>query len=140
MALGGTGFGLCRIDYMLTLYFTVGQVTISGEINFQLNSELNANTPMFTLTCTSTGGPATTVSWRRGSIMLSSTSQIVTSQIVTNTETGTYMNTLRVAMREVGVYTCTVSNNRSSDTRSLTVVGKTREFMHGQGKASQNHT
>jgi len=105
---------------MLTLLCpNVGQVTISGEIKFQLDSETNANTPVFTLTCTSTGGPATTVSWTRGNSTLSAT-----SQIVTNSVTGTYKNTLRVAMREVGTYVCNVSNIRSSDTRSLTVLGK----------------
>jgi len=113
---------------MLTLYSTVGQVTIPSEINFQLDSEVNVNPPVFTLTCTSTGGPATTVSWTRGNTMLNDACQTVTSQIVTNTETGTYMNTLRVTMREVGVYMCTVSNSRYSDTRSLTVVGKDQKI------------
>jgi len=94
---------------------TTGQVTIPDEINFQLDTELTANTTEFTLTCPSTGGPATTVSWTRGSTMLSGTSQIV------NTETGTYENTLRVTMKEVGMYVCTVSNNRSSASRNLTV-------------------
>ena len=96
-----------------------GEVTIPGEISFQLNSELNANPPVFTLTCTSTGGPATTVTWTRGSTTLSGG----TSRIVDNT-TGTYENKLRVAMREAGVYDCGVSNSRSSVTRGLTVVGK----------------
>ena len=112
---------LSYLNMVSLLYLNVGDITIPGEMNFQLNSELNANTPVFTLTCTSTGGPATTVSWTRGSTMLSST-----FQIVSNAETGTYTNTLRMAMREVGVYMCAVSNSRSSDTRSLTVVGKTR--------------
>ena len=103
---------------MLILYPKIGQLTIPDEINFQLDTELTANTTEFTLTCTSTGGPATTVSWTRGSNTLSGTSQIV------NTETGTYENTLRVTMREVGTYVCTVSNNRSSASRNLTVVGK----------------
>ena len=110
---------LSYLNMVSLLYLNVGDITIPGEMNFQLNSELNANTPVFTLICTSTGGPATTVSWTRGSTMLSGT-----SQIVTNTETGTYTNTLRVAMREVGAYVCKVSNIRSSDTRRLTVVGE----------------
>jgi len=74
---------------------------------------------VFTLTCTSTGGPATNAAWTKGSTILSST-----SQVVTNTETGTYNNTLRVAMRETGRYVCNVSNSRSSATADLTVVGK----------------
>ena len=105
---------------MITLLcLNVGDVTIPGEINFQLNSELNASTPVFTLTCTSTGGPATAVSWTRNGTVLSDI-----SQIVTNTQTGTYENTLRVAMRETGRYVCNVSNSRSSATTDLTVVGK----------------
>jgi len=120
---------------MITLLcLNLGRVTISGEINFQLNSELDATTPEFTLTCTSTGGPATTVSWTRNANMLSGT-----SQIVTNTETGTYTNTLRVAMREVGVYTCAVSNSRfrSPATRSLTVVGEDHRSHVCLEKASE---
>ena len=108
----------------ICLTLSGGQVTISGAVNFRLETEPSAGTPVFTLTCTSTGGPATTVSWRRGNTMLSNTSQTVTSQTVTNTETGTYDNKLRVVVREVGLYTCTVSNSRSSYTRSLTVIGK----------------
>ena len=107
------------LNMITLLCLNVGDVTIPGEINFQLNSELNASTPVFTLTCTSTGGPATTVSWTRNGTVLSDI-----SQIVTNTQTGTYENTLRVAMRGVGTYVCDVSNSRSSDNRSLTVVGK----------------
>ena len=119
------------------LYPNVGRVTIPAEINFQLNSELNATPPVFTLTCTSTGGPATTVFWTRGSTTLYST-----SQTVTDTEEGRYMNTLMVAMGEAGVYDCTVSNNRSSDTRSLSVVGKDHVaifVMRKEKKASHNH-
>ena len=60
-----------------------------------------------------------------------------TSLTVTDTVTGTYENTLRVAMGEVGTYECNVSNSRSSASRSLTVVGKNyRESMyvyHEQG-------
>ena len=107
------------VNMLALLCLNVGQVTISGEINFQLESELNANLPVFILTCTSTGGPATTVSWKGGNTMLNAT-----SLSVTNTVTSTYKNTLRVAMREVGAYVCKVSNIRSSDTRRLTVVGE----------------
>ena len=94
-------------------------------MDFQLNSVLYANPPEFTLTCTSTGGPATTVSWTRGSTMLCGT-----SQVLTNAETGTYNNTLRVDMREVGVYTCTVSNSRTSPPAATTlqIAGKEPEI------------
>ena len=101
-----------------------GQVTIPGKISFQLDTELNANPPVFTLTCTSTGGPATTVTWTKGTTTLSDG----TSQIVTDTVTGRYENILRVAMMDAGTYVCSVSNSRSSATANLTVVGKNQRI------------
>ena len=111
-----------------------GQVTIPGEISFQLDSELNVNPPEFTLTCTSTGGPATTVSWTRGSTALSGT-----YKIVSDTEMGTYDNTLTVGMRDAGTYVCSVSNSRSSATANLTVVGKNSCSISCQLSAGANY-
>ena len=104
-----------------------GQVTIPGEITFQLDTDPATDPPVFTLTCTSTGGPATTVSWRRDGTMLSDDSTYsITSQVLTDTETATYTHTLTVTGRLVGEYQCSVSNIRtpSGSRRSLTVVGK----------------
>ena len=107
-----------------------GQVTIPGEITFQLE---DAVTPVFTLTCTSSGGPATTVSWRRDGTMLSDDSTYSITSQVTDAETATYTHTLRVTGRLVGEYQCSVSNIRtpSGSTRSLTVVGKESDIQHG---------
>ena len=72
-----------------------------------------------------TGGPATTVSWRRDGTMLSDDSTYsITSQVI-DTETATYIHTLTVTGRLVGEYQCSVSNIRtpSESTRSLTVLG-----------------
>ena len=44
-----------------------GKVIVNDEMGFELVTELNADDPQFTLTCISTGGPATTVTWTRGS-------------------------------------------------------------------------
>ena len=44
-----------------------GRVSLSEGIGFTLDSELTATEPQFTLTCISTGGPATTVTWTRNS-------------------------------------------------------------------------
>ena len=103
-----------------------GQVTIPDEITFQLE---DAVTPVFTLTCTSTGGPATTVSWRRDGTMLSDDSTYSITSQVTDGTTSTYTHTLTVTGRLVGEYQCSVSNIRtpSGSTRSL-IVGKRPEF------------
>ena len=90
-----------------------GQVTISGEITFQLDTDPATDPPVFTLTCTSTGGPATTVSWRRDGTMLSDDSNYSITSEVTNATTATYTHTLTVTGRLVGEYECSVSNIRT---------------------------
>ena len=97
-----------------------------SSIQFQLTSELDAATPIFTLTCTSTGGPATNVSWTsNNSAVTENSAHNITSQILTNAVTATYSHTLAVTGRLVGEYECTVSNNKpSSASRMLEVVGK----------------
>ena len=108
-------------------YFHVGTLE-AISLDFNLTSELNSTIPTFTLTCTSTGGPTTTVSWRRdGEILVENSSNYsVTSQtLLTNAEHAIYDHTLAVMGRLVGEYQCNVSNNKpSSSNRSLTVVGE----------------
>ena len=105
---------------------STGQVTILREITFQLNTDLSTDPPVFTLTCTSTGGPATTVSWRKDGTVLSDDSNHDITSRVTDPVTATYTNTLTVTGRLPGQYDCSVSNSRtpSRSTRSSTVVGK----------------
>ena len=108
-----------------------GQVTIPGEITFQLDTDPATDPPVFTLTCTSTGGPATTVSWWRGSTLLSDDSTYSITSQVTDVETTTYTHTLTVTGRLVGEYQCSVSNIRtpSGSTRNLG-VGKEVVDLH----------
>ena len=101
-----------------------------SSVQFQLTSELNAPTLTFTLTCISTGGPATTVSWTVNNSAVTEDSAHITSQVLTDSENATYNNTLMVAGRLVGDYQCTVSNNKpSSSSGILSVVGK-NYFQH----------
>ena len=125
--------GSCLICVMVLTSSPTGQVTIPGEITFQLDTDPATDPPVFTLTCTSTGGPATTVSWRRNGTMLSDDSTYsITSQVLTDAETATYTHTLTVTGRLLGQYQCSVSNIRtpSGSSRSLT-VGKRPDIWHG---------
>ena len=71
-----------------------------------------------TLTCISTGGPATTVTWTRDSTTVTEGTETVLDDPVT----AQYTHTLTVTTG--GEYTCTVSNNKpSSDSASITVPG-----------------
>ncbi|CAI8019946.1 Kalirin, partial [Geodia barretti] len=71
-----------------------------------------------TLTCISTGGPATTVTWTRDSTTVTQGTQTVLNDPVT----AQYTHTLTVTT--AGQYTCTVANNKpSSASASTTVAG-----------------
>ena len=83
-----------------------------------VDSDLNEASPQFTLTCISTGGPATTVTWTRDSEI------VVGSTVLDNATTATYTHTLTVTGRTEGLYKCSVSNSKpSSDAAQLNVAG-----------------
>ena len=85
-----------------------------------MDSELNRDSLQFTLTCISTGGPATTVTWTRGSINVTEGNMTV----LDNRTTSQYTHTLTVTGRLGGLYTCTVANNKpSQNSADYTVKG-----------------
>lgn len=119
---------ICSVDYLLiaACLSITSQVTIPGEVTFQLNTD--PVTPVFTLTCTSSGGPVTTVSWRRDGIILSDDNTYsITSRVLTDAKIATFNHTLTVTGRLLGQYQCSVSNCRTSSrsTKSLTVGKET---------------
>ena len=88
-----------------------GDVTISGDLTYDPNTQ--------TLTCISTGGPATTVQWTRDSTPVT---EGTTETVLNDPETGNYTHTLTVTT--AGEYTCTVANNKpSNDSATITVSG-----------------
>ena len=74
--------------------------------------------PQFTLTCISTGGPATTVTWTRDS----HTAVGERRSDVVNGTTAQYANTLTVTGRLGGLYTCTVTNEVTPDGASASII------------------
>ena len=76
-----------------------------------VNSDLNGDSPQFTLTFISTGGPATTVTWTRDS---TTTVTEGTETVLDDPETAQYTHTLTVTGNIGGLYNCTVSNNKPS--------------------------
>ena len=89
-------------------------------MNFTINSVLNGPTPQFTLTCISTEGPTTTVTWTRDSISVTEGTETVLDDPVT----AQYTHTLTVNGRVGGLYTCTVANRVSNESSQLIVSGK----------------
>ena len=98
-----------------------GQVTI---ISFKYNRTTQ------TITCTSTGGPATDVIWSKDTANISMVSNegrlYEHSQIILNTTSATYENRLRIvdkSSKAAGIYTCEVTNLRGSTNESLYIQG-----------------
>ena len=89
-------------------------------------TDLTFNGQSRTLTCTSTGGPATIVTWRKDGAAITLNATYQHKQIVTNTTTSTYQTVLTIdpSVVIVGAYNCTVENARGRSSR-IVVIGET---------------
>ena len=116
---GGGGI-LHRVTYheqRSSVIFVAGTLSVSSDVTFTLEPNF-----MFTLTCISTGGPATTVTWTRDSVTVTGTQRSLVEDRVTAQYTHTltihYNHTL-IEMRQLeGLYKCSVSNAVSSASSS----------------------
>ena len=88
------------------------------------------NRSSHTITCTSTGGPATHVTWYKDDAQINMVSNeggiYEHSQIITDTVSATYENRLRIVDKSsetAGTYTCEVRNPRGSRNESLYIQG-----------------
>ena len=103
---------------MATFYY-IGDIHVYG-MTLTVDSDLNGASPQFTLTCISTGGPATTVTWTRDSVTVTEGTETVLDDPVT----AQYTHTLTIVRRQGGLYTCTVDNNKpSTASANFTVQG-----------------
>ena len=92
----------------MTLYILLGDITIPNGVTLSMN----------TLTCISTGGPATYDTWTRDSVTIIERTETVLNDPVT----AQYTHTLTIT--RAGEYTCTVSNDKPSiDSTTITLPG-----------------
>ena len=82
-----------------------------------------------TLTCTSTGGPATTVTWRRDGVVITLNATYQQTKSLVDSVTSTYKTVLTidpsVDQRNIaGTYNCTVENDRGESSETVVVPGK----------------
>ena len=107
--------------FSFNLYIRAGSPTVTS-LTFDDQSR--------TLTCTSTGGPATMVTWRRdGVVIILNTTHQQTKRLVDSVN-GTYQTVLTIEPSVgwsdiVGTYTCTVKNNRGESSETVVVPGET---------------
>ena len=99
-----------------TCMIHAGRILLEHNISFQLLPlEPITDPPTFTLTCITTGGPPTNVTWRRDNIEIDyqSNGNFTFSRTVTNFTTSTYNNTLTVTGRYPGRYNMTAWNRNT---------------------------
>ena len=72
-----------------------------------------------TLTCTSTGGPATNVTWTKDGTVITPSAAFQQTKRVINATRGIYHNILNIAqsVAERGLYSCMVENSWGSSNR-----------------------
>ena len=107
------GLKVCNISICVRaclsciIHFIGSDITIMGD-------GVTFDSDQLTLTCISTGGPATTVTWTRDSTTV--------TDVLDDPETAQYTHTLTVTTG--GEYTCTVENNKPSmDSATITLGG-----------------
>ena len=79
----------------------------------------------FTLTCISTGGPATTVTWTRDSTTITEGTETVLNDPVT----AQYTHTLQVINQTAGLYKCMIANDVSNISGELYVQGSAKVYI-----------
>ena len=83
-----------------------------------------------TLTCTSTGGPATNVTWRRDGVLIILNATHQQTKRLVDPVNGTYQTVLTINSSVdqddiVGTYNCTVENVRGESSETVVVPGET---------------
>ena len=100
------------------LLFCKGHIS-SNTLTLAADSYINVvglTTTRFTLTCTSTGGPATNVTWTRDSeTILDDAGTFSLTTELNDALTAQYTHTLTVTGRLGGLYTCSVANDKPSE-------------------------
>ena len=98
-------------------------------------TELTLDRESRTLSCTSTGGPATTVTWTKDGAVITPNTTHQQTQMIVDTVGGIYQNTLTIAQSVTGenlygLYSCTVENSRGSSNRIEYFYGKISKPVH----------
>ena len=93
-------------------------------------TNLTYNDQSGTLTCTSTGGPATTVTWMRDGVVITLNATYQQTKSLVDPVAGTYQTVLTIDpsldQRNITwTYSCTVENDRGNSSQTVVVPGET---------------
>ena len=122
--------------FTLLVYIVVVTIislfTLSGSPSV---TSLRYDSQSRTFTCTSTGGPATNVTWRKNGAVITPYQQ---TKRLTDNSTATYQIVLTINSSVsqndiVGTYNCTVENNRGTSSMTMVISSNGElilEYMH----------
>ena len=101
----------------------IGSLELSLGIQFQLESDVRADTPRFTLYAESIGGPLVDVMWSLDDASINSSFSSSVS-ILIDSQTARYGLFLSIEERMTGLYRVIASNNKpSTASRAVNVFG-----------------
>ena len=91
------------------------------QVSFHFKVNESSDDIIFSLTCNSTGGPASSVVWTRNGFLLHNTGPL----IMTDAFTLSYSSILMVSARAPGTYTCTIrgTSDQVLSSANFTVQG-----------------
>ena len=109
--------------YFINCVSLTGSISLVGSIAFAVDSDLNGPSPQFHLTCISTGGIPTNVTWTRNETTIDISVGLYNT-VLTDGLASTYNNTLTVKGRMAGVYSCILAGATGRISGQLNVQGK----------------
>ena len=120
------GIGACLGQYGDFISLQLLLIIHAGSPNV---TSLTFDDQSRTLTCISTGGPATTVTWRRDGVVITLNDTHQQTKRVVDPVNGTYQTVLTInsSVRQddiMGTYNCTVENARGGSSETVVVPGK----------------
>ena len=120
---------LCMFIYLLSLSYITHKLVACNYIHAGSPNVtgLTFDDQSRTLTCTSTGGPATTVTWRRDGVVITLNATHQQTKRLIDAVNGTYQTVLTIdPMSDIaGTYNCTVRNDWGGSSETMVVAGET---------------
>ena len=116
--------------YLTTCYFC-----LCIHAGFPTVTNLTFDDQFRTLTCISTGGPATTVTWRKDGVVITLDATYQQTKSLVDPVNGTYQTVLTIDPsldlgNVVGTYNCTVENAKGESSETVIVPGETCIHAH----------
>ena len=119
-------FGVLLSHFSYIIHIPLARLLVYIHAGYPNITSLTYNDQTRTLTCTSTGGPATTVTWRRDGVVITLSATYQQTKRLVDANTSTYQTVLTISPSSdiVGTYSCTVENDRGNSSGTVVIPGE----------------